>query len=507
MSSTRTTTAPARRRLLVGAAAAFVSGGAMMAARVLAEARTPVDMIFDLTSHLLGVPVMFNLIHALPWGLGGYAKYALFVVMALLYLGLWSALALPLLRLGRAWRVVVPALATPALVGLVLLPLEGLGLFGTAPGNYFYPPLSTALWAAGFGVVYGLVLALFPAHGSATAAHDASRRSVLGRSGQVMLAVVAGVGVARLLLGAVVRAAGLDGLLARIKGLSAPITATEDHYVVSKNFLNPGVKADRWSLKIHGMVDHPLTLGLEDIKALPSVERSTTLTCISNEVGGDLIGNSLWTGVPMRDLLSMAGVQSGATEVILRAADNYSDSFPLEVGMREGTMVAYFQNGEALTRDHGFPARVLAPGIYGMKNVKWVVEIELADQDYQGYWQQRGWSDEAVVQTMSRIDTATATMLDDGTAAIGGIAFAGLRGVEEVEVSLDGGSSWQRATVRPAENDFSWTLWGFQWQADPGEYQVQVRAVDGTGTSQTAERQRPLPDGATGHHQLKVRVG
>ncbi len=501
-----------RHRLAVGGAAALLSGVAMVASRLLIGARTPIDMLFDLTGHLLGVPAVFNIIHSLPYGLDHYAKYALFGTMALAYVLSWTALAVPLTRLPRPWRVVVPVLATPALVGLVLLPLEGLGAFGASPTNYFYRPLPTHLWAAAFGAVYGVVLLIARGRAAARgpehdAEHDPGRREALGRSARGLLVLAVGLGTARLALGALARAAAqLEGLLGRIRGLGPVITPVGDHYVVSKNFSDPRVDASRWRLKLHGLVDHPLELGLEDLKALPSVTRSTTLICISNEVGGHLVGNSMWTGVPMTDLLEMAGVQSGASHVILRAADNYSDSFPLEVAGRDGTMVAYLQDGEPLVRGHGFPARVLAPGIYGMKSVKWLMDVEVVDHDYTGYWEQRGWSQTAVVHTMSRIDTPTATVLGSD-AAIGGIAFAGLRGVRRIDVSVDGGASWQQATLRPADNAFSWTLWGFEWQTDPGEYDVLVRAVDGTGALQTSDKSQPLPDGSTGYHRLKVRVG
>ena len=142
-----------------------------------------------------------------------------------------------------------------------------------------------------------------------------------------------------------------------------------------------------------------------------------------------------------------------------------------------------------------------------MKNVKWVTEIELVSEDFQGYWQTRGWSDTAIVRTMSRIDTPTGVPLDDGTVAVGGVAFAGLRGVQGVEVSVDGGDTWQEAQVAPAVNELTWNLWGFSWDAEPGTYEVLVRAIDGTGEVQTAERERPLPDGATGYHTVTVRVG
>lgn len=498
------------RRLAIGAVAALVSGVGMVASRIVVSARTPVDMLFDMTGHLLGVPAVFNMIHALPFGLDHYAKYALFVTMAVAYLALWTALALPVLSLPRPWRVALPGLVTPALVGLVLLPLEGLGLFGLDPLNYFYPPLATHLWAAAFGALYGAVLAAAPTRRRQRppAAHDAERRQALGRTARGLLLLALGAGLLRTALGTIARAAaGLEGLLARIRGLGPVVTPVKDHYVVSKNFADPSVDAARWRLKLHGLVDHPLELTLDDLQALPALTRTTTLICISNEVGGHLVGNSTWTGVPMRDLLEMVGVQAGAKEIVMRAADNYSDSIPLAVGQRDGTMVAYLQDGEPLVRGHGFPARVLAPGIYGMKSVKWVLDMEVVDKAYTGYWEQRGWSRSAVVRTMSRIDTPTATVLAGGSAAIGGIAFAGVRGVRSVEVSVDGGSSWLPATLRPADNPFSWTLWGFEWDAAPGNYEVLVRAVDGEGTVQTAARSQPLPDGSSGHHKLKVRVG
>ncbi|MEJ2666833.1 MAG: molybdopterin-dependent oxidoreductase [Deinococcales bacterium] len=492
-------------RLAVGAGAALASGAAMILARVFISARTPVDMLFDLTGHLLGVPAVFNIIHSLPYGLDHYAKYVLFGVMALLYLALWTLAAPLLLALPRAWRVAAPTVLAPALVGLALLPLEGLSVFGLSATNYFYPPLSTHLWAALFGAVYGAVLL---AGGAARRGlrHDPSRRDALERGARGLLLLALGAGALRLAWTAVAQAAGMQGLLARIKGLPSVITSVKDHYVVSKNFVDPKVDEARWRLKIHGLVDHPIELDLAGLKALPAVTRSTTLICISNEVGGHLVGNSMWTGVLVKDLLDMAGVKSEATHMIMRAADNYSESFTLDVGRREGTMVAYLQDGEPLVRAHGFPARMLVPGKYGMKSVKWLVDIELADHAYTGYWEQRGWSQQAVVQTMSRIDTPKATSLGDGTAAIGGIAFAGLRGVRAVQVSFDGGSSWHMATLRPADNPYSWTLWGVEWQAEKGGYDVLVRAVDGTGAVQTSERSQPLPDGATGYDKVHVEV-
>ena len=475
----------------------------MAAAKWLFAAPLPPEMAFNFAGYLLGVPWVFNLIHGLPWGLDAAAKYLLFGFTTLLFFALLFALGLlaPRLRarLGAAGMVACYAALMTLLVGLVLLPLQRLGLFGRGSFNFLYPPLATHLWAAGFGLAFGLALLLARRR---PRPHDPARRESLRALTLGALALALGGS-----LQALARAQGaLSSAFGQLLGLSPEVTPTREHYVVSKNIFNPAVAAPAWSLTIKGLVARELRLTLDDLKALPSVERSSTLTCISNPVGGDLIGNSVWTGVRLAELLVQAGVQPDASELALRAADNYSDSFPLEAALREGTIVAYLQNGEPLTRDHGFPARVLVPGIYGMKNVKWVTEIELTSSDYQGYWQQRGWSDVAIVQTMSRIDTREATRLPSG-AVIGGVAFAGLRGVSRVEVSLDGGSSWQPAELKPALNELSWNLWLYAWDAPPGRYEVLVRATDGSGEVQSGQPRRPLPDGATGYHRLNVRVG
>ena len=483
--------------------------GVMGLARWLFSAPPPPEMLFNVTSQFLGVPWVFNLIHSLPNGLDQYAKYVLFGITIFAFLGIWFALGTgyPRLsaRIGRWTSDLFYTLLMLLSVGLVLMPLQSLGAFGLSQNNFQYPPLSTHLWAIIFGIVFALSLHFLYTRQPRT--FSAERRESLRVVGGGIATVGLATTLGQLILQGIAWAQETAAaLIERIQGVVPEVTPTPEHYVISKNVFNPSVEEAQWELRITGMVDNELTLTLSDLKALPSVERTSTLTCISNQVGGDLIGNSLWTGVHLNDLLETAGVQEGATELVLRAADNYSDSFPLEAALRDGTIVAYFQNGEPLTRDHGFPARVLVPGIYGMKNLKWVTEISLTNEDYQGYWQTRGWSDSAIVQTMSRIDTAEATPLEDGSYAIGGVAFAGLRGISEVEVSTDGGESWQMAQVKPALNDLSWNLWGFSWDAEPGTYDVLVRATDGTGEQQTAERNRPLPDGATGYHQLSVTV-
>jgi len=454
---------------------------------------TPPELLFAWLGHLLGVPWVFNLVHALPWGLDAYAKYALLVASYLIIAGFgalfarWAA--------ARPWPVRLTAALALALAGTggVLLPLAGAGFFGLAPDNYAYPPGPALLVSLGLAAFFALLLGSTPRR-EATA--DAGRRKSLKS-----LALFAAAAAAPLRLA---RAAG--DLWQRIRGLSPEITPTEDHYQVSKNVVNPKLRADRWRFEIGGLVEAPQVLTLEDLKALPAVERPSTLICVSNPVGGRLVGNSVWTGVRLRDLLELAGVRPEATELVLRAADNYSDSFPLDAALYEETILAYLQNGEPLTPDHGFPARLLVPGIYGMKNVKWLTRIELVDQDYQGYWQKRGWSDRAVVRTMSRIDTGVATPTGDGRVAVGGVAFAGRRGIRAVEVSFDDGATWESAELKPPASRITWALWRYVWKAEPGTYRLTVRATDGEGRVQDPTPRPPLPDGATGYHRRKVRV-
>jgi DMSO/TMAO reductase YedYZ molybdopterin-dependent catalytic subunit len=500
------------KRMTASLLATLAMGIGMALGKVFLNAPQPAEMLFNFTSQFLGVPWVFNLIHSLPGGVDRYAKYILYGVTVIIFLAVWFALGLGYKTLASRLNKWVADLSFVVLsvitVGLIFMPLQGLGIFGLSSNNFFYPPLSAHLWAALFGTVFALALHLLSRVKKNEIYIDLAKRSSLRKIGGGVLLLAGLSVVGNGILNAVAKAqAAVGDIVAQLKGISPEITSVADHYQVSKNVFNPNVPEANWSLKMTGMVDKPVTLTLADLKALPSVTRPSTLMCISNEVGGDLMGTSEWTGVKLKDILAMAGVKEGATELILKAADNYSDSFKLDAAMRDGTIVAYLQNGEPLTVDHGFPARVLVPGIYGMKNVKWVAEIELSDQEYQGYWQTRGWSDSAEIQTLSRIDTKEATKLEDSSYAIGGVAFAGIRGINKVEVSIDDGLTWNEATLKPAMNELTWNLWTYQWQADPGDYSVLVRATDGAGTLQDPEVRRPLPDGATGYHKVNVKVG
>jgi len=290
--------------------------------------------------------------------------------------------------------------------------------------------------------------------------------------------------------------------------LTPVLTATSDFYHVSKNISDPRVGSNGWTLKLTGLVERPLTLTYADLVRRATVKKITTLCCISNELNGDLIGTAEWTGVPLQSLLTEVGVRPEAIDLKFRCADDYEDSIPVARGMDPDTLVVIAMNGAPLPEDHGAPARLIVPGIYGMKNVKWVEEIEAVDEDFQGYWQTRGWNDAAPNQIWARIDLpGDGDTVRAGRAVAAGVASAGDRGIKRVEVSLDDGDTWADATLEPGINPpFTWIRWAFPFEATAGKHKMQVRATDGEGTVASEDRQPPLPDGATGWSTRTVKV-
>ncbi len=293
-------------------------------------------------------------------------------------------------------------------------------------------------------------------------------------------------------------------------GMRPEMTPSDKLYVVSSSIRPPQVHVSSWSLTIKGLVERPLTLSYEELRALPRVDQTSTLTCISNVVGGALTGNITWTGTRLSDLLRMAGLKPGAVDVVLRSVEGYSDSIPLDRALSPEPLIVYGMNGTTLTTEHGFPARLIVPGIYGMKNVKWLNEIDVVGQDYQGFWQQRGWSDTALVKTQSTVDTGNPELgndphatLESGSLILAGYAFAGDRGISKVEVQVDGGE-WQSAQLKKVVSKLVWQPWRYEWRGTPGQHTVTVRATDGADQLQTAERAAPHPDGASGWHTVEI---
>ena len=387
-------------------------------------------------------------------------------------------------------------------VSLVLLPVAGQGLLGLDTGV-----LTPLVWALVF-VVYWLVWEMTWGTPGAPAAADPGRRRFIGLApiviGAGSLALVGFMKVPDWVR--IIVAPPESGL----SGPSPELTPVDHFYKVSKNFTDPVVQAGSWSLRVEGMVQRPLKLGYQDFRGLPPTTEIATLACISNEVGGDLMSTGRFTGIPLRDLLTMAEPRPGAGAVNFSARDGYTESLPLSLVMSTPEiMVVHELDGAPLPNGHGFPARMLIPGRYGMKGPKWLERIELAEQESGGFWEQQGWDSQAVVRTTARFDTPVkGVVLHKGPIELAGVAFAGTRGVRAVEWSADGGHTWTPADVRPPLSSLTWVLWTATWTpAAEGIATLMVRARDGGGALQTADENPSYPTGATGYHTIKVTVG
>ncbi|WP_436907157.1 molybdopterin-dependent oxidoreductase [Halosimplex marinum] len=287
-------------------------------------------------------------------------------------------------------------------------------------------------------------------------------------------------------------------------GMPPAVGTAADHYVVDKNVSNPSVDAGRWSLSVRGAVQESYELSFSDVVTHPEARDMTvTMACISNSVGGDLISTAEWRAVPVRALLEEAGVPDAAGDVVTRAADGYTEAIPWDaVRDREDIVLAVGMDGETLPREHGFPARLLIPGRYGMKSTKWVETIEVSAGDHEAYWEVRGWVEEAVVNTLSYV---RGVQRRGDRVAVGGVAYAGRRGIDRVEVSLDGGDTWADADLEAPPSPHAWRR--FRHVADlpdSGPKDVVVRATDGTGERQTREETGAHPGGSTGWHSVTV---
>ncbi|GIG89582.1 molybdopterin-dependent oxidoreductase [Plantactinospora endophytica] len=294
-----------------------------------------------------------------------------------------------------------------------------------------------------------------------------------------------------------------------VPGLSSFVTPNRDFYRIDTALVVPRVDPDGWRLQITGRVRHPLTLSYADLLARPMIERHITLACVSNEVGGDLIGTARWLGVPLGPLLAEAGPLDGADQVVGRSADGWTCGSPTAV-LTDGrdAMLAVGMNGEPLPLAHGFPVRVVVPGLYGYVSAcKWLVELELTSfADFDAYWVPRGWSARGPIKTQSRIDTPRAgRTLPAGEVVVAGVAWAQHVGIRQVEVRVDDGD-WQPATLAATASTDTWVQWSWRWPATPGEHTLRVRATDASGAVQTGQARPVDPDGATGWHTVRVTV-
>jgi len=287
------------------------------------------------------------------------------------------------------------------------------------------------------------------------------------------------------------------------------ITTNTDFYRIDTALTVPQLSRADWQLRIHGMVDREVTYRFEDLERFDAVEKVVTLTCVSNPVGGELISNATWIGYRVRDLLAEAGVKSDADMVLSMSTDGWTAGTPVEALTADDALLAVGMNGEPLPVEHGYPARLVVPGLYGyVSATKWVVDLELTRFDRaQAYWTRLGWSARGPIKTESRIDVPRAGQdVPMGPVRFGGVAWAQRRGVRDVEVQIDDGD-WRRATLGDSYSGDTWRLWSFDWEAEEeGLHKITVRATDNDGQTQTSERADPVPDGATGWHSLTFAV-
>jgi DMSO/TMAO reductase YedYZ molybdopterin-dependent catalytic subunit len=321
--------------------------------------------------------------------------------------------------------------------------------------------------------------------------------------------------------------------------LQYEVTPTELFYRIDISPIIPAVNAQTWRLSVKGLVDNPIEITYEELKAMPSVEQFSTLGCVSNKVGGDLISNAIWKGVPLRNLLEQAKIKQGAEYIVFRCFDGYDVGIPLEKGLEDGTILAYDMNRETLTPAHGFPVRAIVPNIYGMMNAKWITEIEIVDYVYEGFWQRKGWSNTARINTLSSIvipgsapirtrfrgflpagsnlagssnstsSSSSSSSSSGRTTTVGGIAFAGTRGISKVQVSLDNGLTWKDASIKEPLSPYSWVMWAAELNIpteQKKEYKLTVRATDKVGNVQTSAIREPFPDGSTGYQMINIQA-
>ena len=352
------------------------------------------------------------------------------------------------------------------------------------------------------------------------------RRSFLGMAGAFAVVAVGTAAGGRVLLERtrVVLSARLDvilpkprdaakpvpeGAMVAAEGIGPIVTPNEDFYRIDTALSIPQVDLSTWTLKIEGLVDRPYELTYDELLDLARVERHVTLCCVSNEVGGDLVDNAKWLGVPLSEILDRAGPQPEASQVVGLSVDGFTVGFPLDTAYdgREA-LVAVGMNDEPLPPKHGFPARLVVSGLYGFVSAtKWLDAIILNRwEEFDAYWIPRGWSKEAPIKTQSRIDVPRrGQTLEPGLQPIAGVAWAQNRGISKVEVQVDE-TDWQAAQLGEAISKNTWRQWVLPWNATPGSHVIAVRATDSTGETQTSAVSRPDPDGATGHHTIVVDV-
>lgn len=439
-------------------------------------------------------------------------KQVLFLSMALVISAL--AIAIGLLERHRPWGSAALG-ALGIAVGIVVLQRPD-----AAPTDV----IPTVLGVAAGIVTLRVLISRAPRSGAGRA--DLSRRRFLILTGGAAV-VAAGAVATGQWLGQRLRAITADRAAFRlpkpqttaappppgtdppVPGLTPFVTANDRFYRIDTALRIPTVTRDDWRLRIHGRVARTVEFSMTDLEKFTAVEKMITLTCVSNEVGGDLAGNAVWTGYSLAELLSAAGVAPEADMLLSRSADGFTAGTPI-AAITDGrdALLAVGMNGEPLPLEHGYPARLVVPGLYGFVSAtKWVVDLEITRFDEAtAYWTARGWAERAPIKVASRIDTPSAfATVAAGPTMVAGVAWAQQRGIAMVEVQVDD-QPWAPARLVPEYSADTWRQWTWRWDAEPGRHTLRVRATDATGQRQTDQRVRPIPDGATGWHSVAVTV-
>jgi DMSO/TMAO reductase YedYZ molybdopterin-dependent catalytic subunit len=538
-----TPAAPSLSRWLAIAATGLLSGivAALLLILLMGAARTwlgispPPEALPDRLAPTIPIPTFFSLFDRFG-GYNGLKRFGISSGLAGLFtvgavFGVIYALVTESRRsrVSSRWQAGLSRLAVGFIIvaALVLWIISLALLWPVLDANYRGAPPGAARLASAVALlieylVFAVVVVLlyrWLAPRAAVTARPAPVGEPVGRravvAGAAGLALAAGSGA--LIRNLNERAAfSYDGLAYSGPGVK-PITPNDKFYTVTKNVVDPNVDAGIWRLEIGGLVEEPKSYSFEDLMNLASVEQESTLMCISNRIGAGLMSNAVWQGVRLRDLLAASRPLDGAVEVFLNGADAYTDSFAFDKAMDPTTIVAFAMNGQPLPERHGYPARVVVPGLYGEKNVKWVTRIEVVDYDARGFYEQQGWGPNFVIPTRSDIfgprwvrrrdDRFVEPFAAGRTTTIRGRAFAGDRGIQGIEFSADDGETWRQTRIDYPGTNLTWTFWSADWlPEEPGEYTLVSRATDGTGAPQPSESRGIVPQGATGYHRVVATV-
>jgi DMSO/TMAO reductase YedYZ molybdopterin-dependent catalytic subunit len=494
---------------LTGLVAALGMTGLMLVLRTVLGLPTPSELVGDRLTAFISIQQFF----ALLGQFGGYEGLKQAggggVIVGQLAVGVLGGIAYAGYARTRrtGWLFAAVFVAVLWLVTAVLLwPNLSTNYRGLPPD---YARISALVSLALSYAVYGLLLvaiwrlAWMPTNGVERT--SPSRRALFLGGVGALLAIATGGLVKQL---ADLATFAYDGLEYRGADLQ-PITPNDRFYTVTKNIVDPDPTTAVWRLEIAGLVENPRTYTFDEIRALPSSTQETTLMCISNYVGGGLMSNAVWKGLPLRDLLMPAVPRPGTAKVVLHAADGYTDTYSLDKALEPTTFVAYEMNGGPLPVRHGYPVRILTPGLFGEKSVKWVTRIELVDHDVKGFYEQQGWGPNFVIpiRTTFFAGDFAAPFTAGASIPIRGNAFAGNRGISTVDVSADGGQTWQSARIDYPGTAITWAFWTFDWQPNgPGDYLLVARATDRQGQPQDSTYRDTAPEGATGYPSLRVRI-